>query len=91
MDNVPLTLFVDAGLTEQEILDIKATALANITSGKVLVSWGAAGNSVGKTLAGTPASILQAVGFALRKINPDIYGRNITRTVAKFAPDTVLE
>ena len=66
------------GLTECELLDIKAKALAMITEGKTLMSYSDSGSSATKAFAMPPKEMLGEAMYALSKLDPDTYGRQIT-------------
>ena len=65
------------GLTECELLDIKAKALALITEGKTLMSYSDSGSSASKQFAMPPKEMLQEAMFALSRLSPD-YGKRST-------------
>ena len=66
------------GLTECELLDIKAKALAMITEGKTLMSYSDSGSSASKQFAMPPKEILSEAMFALSRLDPATYGRRVT-------------
>ena len=66
------------GLTEQELLDIKAKALAMIMEGKTLMSYSDSGSSASKQFAMTPKEMLGEAMYALSKFDPGTYGRAIS-------------
>jgi monoamine oxidase len=66
------------GLTECELLDIKAKALAMITEGKTLMSYSDSGSSASKQFAMPPKEMLSEAMFALSRLDPATYGRRIT-------------
>jgi hypothetical protein len=81
------------GFTEAEILAIRDQAKADITAGRVITSYTApSGISVGKqhlASAGpdmSPSEILLECRYALQKLDPVTYGRDltVTRTKARF-------
>jgi hypothetical protein len=83
------------GLTEAEILAIRAQTKTDITAGRVVTSYTApSGISVGKqhlsaALKGggmTPGEVLLECRYALQKINSGTYGTDLitTRTRARF-------
>ena len=75
------------GMTESELLDALSTARAQAVTGQSKVNWSAAGISVGKAQNMTPHEVVQEIRFALQKIDPDTYGRDLitTRTRIVFA------
>ena len=66
------------GLTECELLDIKAKALAMITEGKTLMSYSDSGSSASKQFAMPPKEMMSEAMFALSRLDPATYGRRIT-------------
>jgi hypothetical protein len=68
------------GLTECELLDIKAKALAMITEGKTLMSYSDSGSSASKQFAMPPKEMLAEAMFALSRLDPATYGRRTTVT-----------
>ena len=66
------------GLTECELLDIKAKAVAMITEGKTLMSYSDSGSSASKQFAMPPKEMMSEAMFALSRLDPATYGRRIT-------------
>jgi hypothetical protein len=66
------------GLTECELLDIKAKALSLIMDGKTLMSYSDSGSSATKQFALPPKEMLNEVMFALSRLDPETYGRRTT-------------
>ena len=66
------------GLTECELLDIKAKALALITEGKTLMSYSDSGSSATKQFAMPPKEMLSEAMFALSRLDPATYGARRT-------------
>ena len=66
------------GLTECELLDIKAKALSMITEGKTLMSYSDSGSSASKQFAMPPKEMLSEAMFALSRLDPQTYGRRVT-------------
>jgi hypothetical protein len=62
------------GLTECELLDIKAKAVAMITEGKTLMSYSDSGSSASKQFAMPPKEMLAEAMFALSRLDPSTYG-----------------
>jgi hypothetical protein len=58
------------GLTEDELLAIKAKAVAAITQGLNVVSYSDSGSSVSKQWALPPKEMLHEVGYALYNLDP---------------------
>jgi len=67
------------GLTECELLDIKAKAVAMITEGKTLMSYSDSGSSASKQFAMPPKEMLAEAMFALSRLDPSTYG--VRRTI----------
>jgi monoamine oxidase len=66
------------GLTECELLDIKAKAVAMITEGKTLMSYSDSGSSASKQFAMPPKEMLSEAMFALSRLDPATYGSRRT-------------
>jgi hypothetical protein len=66
------------GLTECELLDIKAKAVAMITEGKTLMSYSDSGSSASKQFAMPPKEMLSEAMFALSRLDPATYGTRTT-------------
>jgi hypothetical protein len=66
------------GLTECELLDIKAKALAMIMEGKTLMSYSDSGSSASRQMVMPAKEMLGEAMFALSKLDPSVYGRSIT-------------
>ena len=66
------------GLTECELLDIKAKALAMIMEGKTLMSYSDSGSSASKQFAMPPKEMLAEAMFALSRLDPATYGSRTT-------------
>jgi hypothetical protein len=66
------------GLTECELLDIKAKAVAMITEGKTLMSYSDSGSSASKQFAMPPKEMLSEAMFALSRLDPATYGSRTT-------------
>jgi len=61
------------GLTEDELLAIRAKAVAAITQGLNVVSYSDSGSSVSKTWALKPDVMLDEAGYALYNLDPQQY------------------
>ena len=72
------------GLTECELLDIKAKALAMIMEGKTLMSYSDSGSSASKQFAMPPKEMLGEAMYALSKLDPQTYGKSTTVIVNLF-------
>jgi hypothetical protein len=70
------------GLTEDELLAIKAKAVEGITKGLVVTSYSDSGSSVSKAWALPPREMLAESLFALSQLDPQTYGyrRSIVST-----------
>ena len=66
------------GLTECELLDIKAKAVSMITEGKALMSYSDSGSSASKQFAMPPKEMLAEAMFALSRLDPSTYGARRT-------------
>jgi hypothetical protein len=66
------------GLTECELLDIKAKALALITEGKTLMSYSDSGSSASRQFSMPPPQMLSEAMFALSRLDPTVYGARRT-------------
>jgi hypothetical protein len=67
------------GLTECELLDIKAKAVAMITEGKTLMSYSDSGSSASRQMVLPAKEMLSEAMFALSRLDPATYG--VRRTV----------
>lgn len=73
------------GLTECELLDLKAKALSLIMDGKTLMSYADSGSSATKAFPGmTPKEVLNESLFALSRLDPGKYGRRITMVNSRW-------
>lgn len=73
------------GLTECELLDLKAKALALIMDGKTLMSYSDSGSSATKAFPGmTPKEVLNEALFGLSRLDPKKYGRRITMVHSRW-------
>mgnify|MGYP003333571821 CR=1 FL=1 len=66
------------GLTEDELLAIKAKAVALITEGKTTMSYSDSGSSASKQFAMPPKEMLSEAMFALSRLDPETYGTRKT-------------
>jgi len=66
------------GLTECELLDIKAKAVAMITEGKTLMSYSDSGSSASRQMVIPAREMLAEALFALSRLDPATYGRRTT-------------
>ena len=62
------------GLTEDELLAIKAKAVTMITEGKTLMSYSDSGSSATKQFSMPPKEMLSEAMFALSQLDPLTYG-----------------
>ena len=62
------------GFTIAEILQIQAKAKQMLLEGKTLMNWTESGSSAGKQFAMPVKDTLEECAFALRKLDPQIYG-----------------
>lgn len=64
------------GLSEDELLAIKANALASVTKGLVTMSYSDSGSSVTRQFVGmTPKECLSEAMYALSILDPNQYGK----------------
>ena len=66
------------GLTEAELLAIKAKAVSSITAGVTTTSYSDSGTSVGKAITMPAKEMLAEALHALQLLNPAVYGQRIT-------------
>ena len=66
------------GLTECELLDIKAKAVAMITEGKTPMSYSDSGSSASRQMVIPAREMLAEALFALSRLDPATYGRRTT-------------
>jgi hypothetical protein len=66
------------GLTECELLDIKAKAVSLITEGKTLMSYSDSGSSASRQMVMPARDLLAEALFALSRLDPATYGRRTT-------------
>ena len=66
------------GLTECELLEIKAKALSLIMEGKTLMSYSDSGSSASRQMVMPAKEMLGEAMYALSKLDPDTYGKSIT-------------
>ena len=66
------------GLTETELLAVKAKAVALITEGKTTMSYSDSGSSASKQFAMPPKEMLSEAMFALSRLDPETYGTRKT-------------
>ena len=79
---MPVGLTDFCGLSIEDVLAIEAAAVANATAGGgSVVAWSSAGSSVTKSVDGSPADIIRACNYAKKKLQPEIYGQFLNRTV----------
>ena len=73
------------GLTECELLDLKAKALSLIMEGKSLMSYSDSGSSATKAFPGmTPKEVLNEAMFGLSRLDPRKYGRRNTMIFSRW-------
>lgn len=72
------------GFTLQEVLEIESKAKALILEGKTIMQWGDGGTSAQKQFTMPVDKVLEECRYALRRLDPETYGRNITRTRVSF-------
>lgn len=81
--NVPIDFLV--GVDEADLVAMKAKCVALLKEGKTVMSYTVqSGVSTGKQMVMPIPQLLNAVRYALQKIDPDTYGLRISRTYASF-------
>ncbi len=83
---MPVSVDSFIGLSIDDVLEIEAAAVAAVKSGGNVVSWSSEGSSVTRIADGTPSDVLRACLYAKRYLQPEIWGRNLTRTSVSFRP-----
>lgn len=83
-----MALGIFVGLAEAELLAIRTAVLEDVKAGKTATSLTfASGNGLSrattKQVTMSPQEVLLEVRYALRQLDPDTYGRNVTRTYAR--------
>jgi hypothetical protein len=76
-----------AQFSESELLDMRNVVRAQLLSdpSRQVVSISSPGLSATYTISASPTELLEAIGFALSKLNPCLYGNKIqSRTTAYF-------
>jgi hypothetical protein len=68
-------ILADIGFTEAELLSIRDKAREAISKGLVVLNYSDSGTSVGKAFTLPVDVVLDEVKFALRKLNPEVWGR----------------
>jgi regulator of extracellular matrix RemA (YlzA/DUF370 family) len=66
------------GLSESELLAIRAKAVSLITEGKTIMSYSDTGTSVSKQFSMPPKEVLMEVRHALQLLDPATYGKRTT-------------
>jgi hypothetical protein len=85
-----MALGIFVGLTEAELLGIRDSALADLrkgttTTGVTFASGNGVSRATTKQVTMPPQEILLEVRYALRALNPETYGRNVSRTFARVS------
>lgn len=80
---MPKGLFI-TGFTVAEVLAIQTKAKTMLTEGKTVMSWSAGDASGSKQFTMPIDEVLMECRLALRTLDPNTYGRRITKTVARF-------
>lgn len=73
------------GFTLDEVLRIQTKAKQMVLEGKTIMQWGEGGTSSQKQFTMPVEKVLDECRYALRRLDPDTYGRRVTRTVASFS------
>lgn len=74
------------GLTEAELVAIRTSALAEVTSGKMTTSITAPGLATQMSIFATPIELLQAATYALQLLDSDTYGTPILTSEIGYTP-----
>lgn len=77
-------LFV-TGFTVAEVLAIQTKAKSLVLEGKTIMNYTDSGTSVGKQFAMSPADVLEECAYALRRLDPDTYGRAVSSFRINFS------
>jgi hypothetical protein len=74
------------GMSENDLLTALEAARAQAKTGQTKVSWSAAGISVGKAQNMPPGEVILEIRYALQKLDPLAYGRDLitSRTTVTF-------
>ncbi len=72
------------GWTEQDALDLFNAAKASLASGSAIISWQSSGSSVTRQITDSPGETMAFAQWLLKKLNPELYGFDRSRTVATF-------
>lgn len=73
------------GLTEDELVTMRKAAIAALLPGGSRSGFQLGELSVQiDTGSMKPAELLEEVNYALRKLNPSVYGANVTRVIAGY-------
>lgn len=72
------------GFTVAEVRAIQEKAKQLVLEQKTIMQWGEGGTSIQKQFPMSPEKVLEECRYALRRLDPETYGRNITRTRVSF-------
>lgn len=61
------------GFTVQDVLDILATAKANLKAGDMITSYSVGGKTISKASTAPTLEVIDECQFALRQLDPDTY------------------
>lgn len=78
-------LFI-VGFSVAEVLQIQAKAKALLMEGKTVMSWNEGGLSATRQFVMPVAEVLDECAYALRRLDPDTYGRPSSRVGFAVAP-----
>lgn len=76
--------FFTVAFSLDEIRSIQAKAKSLVLEGKTIMQWGEGGTSAQKQFTMPVEKVLEECRYALRRLDPETYGRNITRTRVSF-------
>ncbi len=78
-------LFV-TGFTAEEVKAIQSRAKALLMEGKTIMSWSDNGTSTNKQFVMPVREVLEECAYALRKLDPETYGRPSRRVSLSYLP-----
>jgi len=75
-----MQLFTKGIDTEEQVLAIRARAYQNLLSGVIITNWTNEGTSVGRMVVMPTKELFDACTRFLQAVNPDVYGKRISKT-----------
>lgn len=79
-----LGIFIPGIDTEDEVIAIRNTAKENLLAGVLTTSWTSEGSSENLQQVMPTKAVLEECNLFLQKLDPDKYGRRISRTSPSF-------